>query len=96
MSASREFVEIDPSLLPRLETLIENLIALADELSGDCDREDDTPAEDDDSGIADGDALDLEQDDAAIAGRFAENLARKQARPDLYTRVSFHRGVTRF
>lgn len=46
MSAPREFIEIDPSLLPRLERLIENLIALADELSGDCDREDDAPAED--------------------------------------------------
>lgn len=36
----REFVELDPSLLPRLERLIENLIELCDELSGDADRED--------------------------------------------------------
>jgi|GEM_PF-4186401 len=94
--SAREFVEIDPSLLPRLEALVESLIDLCDQLSGDPDREDDTPAEDDDTGIADGDALDLEHDDAEIAGRFAENRALKQARPDLYARGSFHRGVTRF
>ncbi len=96
MSAPREFIEIDPSLLPRLERLIENLIALADELSGDCDREEDTPAEDDDDGIADGDALDLEHQDIETDGHFAQNRALKQARPDLYARGSFHRGVTRF
>ena len=45
--AHREFVEIDPGLLPRLEALIENLIALCDELSGDCDREDDETEVDD-------------------------------------------------
>ncbi len=94
--SAREFVEIDPSLLPRLESLIENLIALADELSGDCDREDDAPAEDDDTGIADGDSLELEHEDAEIAGRFAENRALKQARPDLYPRGSFRKGVILF
>lgn len=94
--SAREFVEIDPSLLPRLESLIESLIALCDELSGDAEREDDTPAEDDDSGIADGEALELEHDDAEIVGRFAENRALKQARPDIYARGSFHKGLTRF
>jgi hypothetical protein len=92
----REFIEIDPGLLPRLEALIEHLIELCDELSGDANREDDAPAEDDDTGIADGDALDLEHEEAEIAGRFAQNRAHKQARPDLYARGSFQRGVTRF
>ena len=92
----REFIEIDPGLLPRLEMLIENLIALCDELSGDCDREDDAPAEDDDTGIADGDALDLEHQDIETAGRFAQNRAHKQARPDLYAAGSFRKGLTRF
>ena len=46
MSNHREFVELDPALLPRLESLIENLIALCDQLAGDCDREDDAPLED--------------------------------------------------
>ena len=45
--AHREFVEIDPGLLPRLEALIENLIALCDQLSGDPDREDDETEVDD-------------------------------------------------
>ena len=40
MSNHREFVELDPSLLPRLEALIEHLIELCDQLSGDADRED--------------------------------------------------------
>lgn len=47
MSTQREFVELDPALLPRLEALIENLIALCDELSGDADIEDDATPEDD-------------------------------------------------
>ena len=96
MSNHREFVELDPSLLPRLEALIEHLIELCDQLSGDADREDDAPAEDDDSGIADGDALDLEHEEAQTVRRFAQNRAHKQARPDLYAVGSFQRGVTSF
>ena len=44
----REFIEIDPGLLPRLEALVESLIALCDELHGDVDEEDDAPPEGDD------------------------------------------------
>ena len=51
MMAQREFVELDPALLPRLESLIENLIALCDQLSGDPDIEDDAPPEGDDCEI---------------------------------------------
>ncbi len=93
---TRVFVELDGNLRHRIEALVENLIAILDQLDGDCDREEGDPAEDDDTGIADGDALDLEHEEAEIAGRFAQNRAHKQARPDLYAVGSFQRGVTRF
>ena len=48
MMAQREFVELDPALLPRLEAIVESLIELCDQLSGDPDREDDAPPEGDD------------------------------------------------
>ena len=45
--AQREFVELDPGLLPRLEAIVESLIELCDQLSGDPDREDDETEIDD-------------------------------------------------
>jgi hypothetical protein len=58
MTAPREFIQLDADLVPRLERLIENLIDLCDQLSGDADIEDDAPAEDhelDDDGDDEGD-----------------------------------------
>ncbi len=93
---TRVFVELDGNLRQRIEALAESLIDILDQLDGDDGDEDDAPAEDDDSGIADSDALELEHEDAEIAGRFAENRALKQARPDLYPRGSFRKGVILF
>ncbi len=56
---TRVFVELDGNLRRRIEALTESLIDLLDQLDGDADDEAEPPEEDDDSGFADHDALDL-------------------------------------